>query len=445
MPNLEVPGELHDFFHNAGRSHDVIHSAEIEHRWVEELPGRSHEKFETFRTSSAYDTWKTPAEIELTNFRSRAKKDADNLSNFAKLEFKLNLKAVVGELGGALDVKVADLIRNLRNPSSGSEACQALAAEAQAIRDKAAGKTAKLSDEVLNYIAGERAVVQRRRMCLDQHFKFLETGAINEINRQLGKPHGDFNTPEVTELLDATSSIQEKLREWYQVLDEQPFPGDPQELVRKAEALTYELSELGRKTEDLAFRHLRNRTNPVTPDTPLLSGGLELQARLMAAEIGDQLAARVGNPTFTAVLRLANEHAEPVGGLADNEKTLVEKMRSNTNRAAHDWAAENVKQLTAARKHGLDQTSANDIATILQELSNHLENWRKAVDTAPNNGPAEVQLLAGEIMRRFRDIDRALIKSQAPEPYANNLRGLTDAAAHYIRQDATNGLHLLGG
>jgi hypothetical protein len=446
MPELHVSGELGDFFRSVGRSHETIHAAELEERWTAEAPRRNYATYDQFRSTPAYDGWKKAAELDLTSFRSRALEDVTRLADFRTLELKLKPKALVSELGGSTKPEVADFVRALRNPTNPQgDGFKALAAEAQAIADKAAGKKPQLGDEVLTYIADQRAVVQRRGMHLTTHLDTLVTAAINEINTTLGRPHGDTQTADATALLDATTSVREALQEWYAALDRTPFPGDEQELLNRAKDVAYRLGGLGKKGEDIAFS-LRNR-NPANsePEAPLLKGGLELQASLMAREIADQLATRAATATFTAVYRIANERPAPPGGLGTAEKTLVDNMRSNTDRASFDWARESVKELTAAKKKGLDPGRADAITSTVQGAANALELWMKAVQGAPQTGPGEIRAAAGELMRQLRTLERAVVDAKIPEPHAGKLGALSDAAVAYVRSDAMNAMNLLGG
>ena len=166
----------------------------------------------------------------------------------------------------------------------------------------------------------------------------------------------------------------------------------------------------------------------------------------MAREIGEQLATRLANPTFTAVYRILNERSGPTGGLGTAERALVEKMRSDTNRAPFEWARESVKELTAAKKKGLDPGRADAIATTVQGIANALEAW----DEGPPRGAAErsgrhPQRRRRDSWRQLRTLDRLVTDAKIPEAHAGKLGALGDAAAAYLRSDARNAQNLLGG
>lgn len=443
MPELHVSGEMHDFFRHVGHSHEAIHEAEIEERWTE---GRKHSEppgieYERFRSTSKYDAFHKTAELDLTTYRERANAEAEQLRYFRGVELQKKPKLVVGEFAGVSQPMV-DFIGRLRRGGAG-DAGQALAAEAQAIADKAAGKKPLLDDEVLAYIAGERAVVQRRSMYLKRHLDMLTTAAINEINVTLGREHGNTVSEQASEIFDEMSKVSDTLRDWYAELDRVDFPGKPDELFHRASDVVSMLESLENKAKDIAWR-LRN-LNPANaePEAPLLKGGLALQAALMAREIGEQLAARLANPTFSAVFRIASER--PVSGLGPSEKGLLDEMRLNPDIAPGKWSHLATVQITAALKHGLDPGMADAIRKPIDDVGNAFEAWAAKLSTAPKDGPGEIRNIAGKVMQRLRMLEGLAVDSKFPEPYATKLKALADAAAAYIRTDASNAKRFLEG
>jgi hypothetical protein len=434
---------MHEFFRHVGRSHETIHEAEIEERWSE---GRPHAEppgieYERFRSTSAYDNFHKTAELELTTYRDRANAEAEQLRYFRGAELQKKPQLVVGEFAGVSQPMV-DFISRLRRGGAG-DAGQALADEAQAIADKAAGKTPLLGDDVLAYIAGERAVVQRRSMYLKKHLDVLTTAAINEINVTLGREHGDTVSAQADEVFDEMSKVSETLRDWYAELDRVDFPGKPDELYHRATDVVSTLESLENKAKDMAWR-LRN-LNPANaePEAPLLKGGLALQAALMAREIGEQLAARLANPTFSAVFRIASER--PVSGLGQAEKDLVNEMRLNPDIAPGKWSHLATLQITAALKHNLNPGMADAIRKPIDDVANAFDVWTKALSNAPKAGPGEIRNIAGKVMQRLRMLEGLVVDSKFPEPYATKLSALADAAAAYIRTDASNAKRFLEG
>lgn len=434
------PSEPHAFLREVARSHETVHERTLEHRWeVENGRVDAHDDFVHFQTAPAYAEWRASAEAQISAGLERVNANAEIARRIAVAENKLparpNWERPV--LSGATLDRATGLL------TFGSDGAKALLVAEQATRAAAAtGGDGPLSDDEMAKLDLVRSTVHRNGMRLAEHVNTLEKAALEEVCRLSGEPVSVYSsTWDALKISSYFDGVRTALRDWSAALDNPARLADPDRLSRTADEVVDQVRIL---LGEMPRAQSYARSSASSADAPMLNGGIELHTALMVREVGEQLVARIGAPTVTAVYRFADERPEPPGGVPNDKGSLLARMQADDHTAGDVWrkAAEDGMKVVATTGK-LSAGDAKLVADRIADVHKGLQQWAAQFDRVAADGPAAVHSLANDITLNLRVIDGQLAAAQLTDLTTTRIRGAIDAVHRKLRLDALAAVQLL--
>lgn len=431
MPELEVPGKLHDFFEGAGKGYDRIHDSELAHRWAAEDPTRSVAGFEAFRSSNSYDSWAKQAEAGIADAQKRAVSAATAARQFADLESKLRPTSSQETIADKFSRQTVSDLRDVAGLSKDTNLHDALAEAAKSRAARAAGKPGTLPDAVLDHIEGIRAAVQSRGMHLGELVSELQSAVHQEVAKQKAITGTSSSSLWEDRIDNQFNKLKDSLSAWYDELNNHAFPTEA-DIQYAANEISEWLQDILQTAPKLSYDwsfHDQPRF-----ETPVLAGGLQLHVAMIGSEIAEQFAARVGEPSFVAAYRFTMERPPPATPVPTADGSLYAKLSEASG--IIQWGKNGLNAIKAALASGLSSAAGEQLTDLVKDVANGIASWRSASETVVHDGPANVHEAAGALCFKLRQLDRALTSTGMDPKAASVIRASIDAVHKRVQSDA---------